>query len=66
MNKSNEHADADLAIVVRALEASDQYFAHRDQMNAAVHLAPTRYSPATALVQQGLDAAKRLQEAAGA
>lgn len=42
--------------VVQALQASEQFFAQRDLANAAVHLAPVRYSPITHLVRQALAA----------
>lgn len=58
--------ERDRAAIARALDASEQYFVQRDRMNATVHLAPVRYSPVTELVQQGREAAARLEAAADA
>lgn len=67
-NKHDETANTgdvgdDITRVITALEAAEQFMASRDQMNAAVHLAPVRYSPATDLVRSGLDAAGRVRSA---
>lgn len=59
-------SDQDRRAIARALDASEQYFAQRDRMNAVVHLAPVRYSPVTELVQQAQEAAARLEAAADA
>lgn len=56
--------DRDREAIARALDASEQFFMERDRMNAMVHLAPVRYSPVTELVQQGREAAARLEAAA--
>jgi hypothetical protein len=63
MNISNTDTDAayDMATVIEALRAAKQFMEHRDQMNAAVHLASVRYSPATELAQRGLEAAVRVR-----
>lgn len=63
---ANAESGRDLAAIRRALTAAEEFFVRRDQMNAVVHLAPVRYSPVTELVQHGLEATGRLQEAARA
>jgi hypothetical protein len=52
--------DPDLFLIRRALDTAEAFFRHRDEMNADVHLAETRYSPITVLVGEARDAAYRL------
>ncbi len=40
--------------IYRALRASDEFFTHRDLMNAGVHTTGVRWSPITELVREAL------------
>lgn len=45
-------AEEALRTVERALDEAEKMMTHRDRSNAAVHVAPVRYSPLTELVRQ--------------
>lgn len=45
----------DSELVMRALNASKEFFEARDRMNAKVHLDEPRYSPITVLVKAALE-----------
>lgn len=63
MTERADDSAHDMATVLEALKAAKHFMERRDQMNAAVHLAPVRYSPATELVQRGLEAAGHVRAA---
>lgn len=50
----------DLETVRRALAGAREMMTRRDEMNAAVHLAPVRYSPVTEVVVEALAALDRV------
>ena len=46
----------------RAMSAAFRYFFHMDHQNAAIHMAPVRYSPITFMLAKQLDDEARRQD----
>jgi len=56
---------SDLEKIHDALSSCEEFLKRRDEMNAAMHLGPTRHSPLTSVVMAELDRVKRLLGAGG-
>jgi hypothetical protein len=56
---------SDLLKLYDAIRKADEFFAHRDRMNAAVHLGEARYSPLTTLVRTEAERLQRILSDAG-